>query len=162
MLQSVQFNLNFVPMMSIKNLMCAVENWLLESHQINSNFLVVTCDTTAIPAIDNAHVHSIRQSEDGLNLPGEVNITYRCDKGYSMDAVEEVVVGCQSNMNNRSGADGEKTEHIVTAEWEDTSNISCKIGKWLALVVDRIWRGYGLFNPIHWPNNITRYYDNCY
>ena len=56
-----------------------------------------------------------------------------------MDEVEEVVVGCQYNKNNRSGAGGKKTEHIVTAEWEDTSNISCKIGKWLALVVDKIY-----------------------
>ena len=113
---------------------------MLESHLINPIFLVVTCDTTAIPAVDNAHhVLNIRKREDGLNLPGEVTITYSCNKGYSLDELEEVVVGCIYNVNNRSGADGQKAERIVTAEWEDTSNISCKISKWLALVVDKIY-----------------------
>ena len=104
--------------------------WHLISNLCNKLFLVVTCDITAIPVIHNAHhLLNARGRKDQLKLPGEVNITYRCNEGYSMDAVEEVVVGCRYNMNNRSGADEKKTEHIVTAEWEDTSNISCEISK---------------------------------
>ena len=60
-----------------------------------------------------------------------------------MDEVEEVVVGCRYNMNNRSGADEQNTERMVTAEWEDTSDISCEISKWLALVMDKILCEYG-------------------
>ena len=65
-----------------------------------------------------------------------------------MAEVDEVVVGCKYNIRNRSGADGQKAEYIVTAEWEDTSNISCEISKQLALVVDKIRCGYELFIPI--------------
>ena len=46
-----------------------------------------------------------------------------------MDEVDEVVVGCHHKISNRTGMEGRGVERIVTAEWEDTSNIRCKIGK---------------------------------
>ena len=113
--------------------------WHLIPSLCNKLFLVVTCDITAIPVIHNAHhVFNIRPSEDELKLPGEVNITYSCNHGYCLDEVDEVGVGFHYKISNRTGMEGRGVERIVTAEWEDTSNISCKIGKWLALVVDRI------------------------
>ena len=99
---------------------------------------VEICDERTIPAVDNARyeIHrfmsenatkippSLRQN---FSVPGYVNVTYACEKGYRLQDPNNNMIGCKYVTTPRKFSNGSIHETVVAeAVWKSAEGIICK------------------------------------
>ena len=104
---------------------------------------VEICDEPTIPAVDNARyeIHrfmsenatkippSLRQN---FSVPGYVNVTYTCEKGYRLQDPNNNMIGCEYVTTPRKFKNGTIHVHdtvIAKAVWTSTEGIICEKGE---------------------------------
>ena len=86
---------------------------------------VESCNRKTIPAVAHAtYTVSEERVKGHYSLPDRVNVTYTCNKGYSLQNNESSsVIGCQYVTTQR---DEMGDDVLAEARWTSTEGIVCK------------------------------------
>ena len=87
------------------------------------------CDKRSIPAVTDAcYTMAEGHTRGNFALPGSINVTYACNKGYKLQHPQKFTVGCEYVTTLESN----NKDVITKAMWTSTHEIICVPGQYMS------------------------------
>ena len=89
----------------------------------------IACDKRTIPVVtDASYTISEEDTNGNFALPGSVNVTYTCNKGYKLQHPQNLTVSCEY----ATPVESDNQDVITKPMWTSTDEIICASGWYIS------------------------------